>query len=209
MGPRNENLPGIGWEVALQPGPVRGSRHRKGNPARANGAPDLAIEISSRYPQGGGRIQSMEAEIENGSSAEIPGSDGDVGYGGCAPDPGVRPKRRGRVRNLSATAKKAAAHKVRLARAAARTVRESLVPVLSQSEVAEEMSRIEGRKVSRQLVELWELSAISKILDGFREERGFFVEPTEELSRLKARLETLEKKLHDPRPISRNDATLP
>ena len=151
----------------------------------------------------------MEAEIENGSSAEVPGSDGDVGYGGCAPDPGVREGRRGRVRNLSATAKKAAAQKLRVAQAAARTVREGLIPMRTQAEVAEEMSRIEGRKISRQLVELWELSALSKILDGFRAERGCFVEPTEELSRLKARLTTLEKKLHDPRSISRNDATLP
>lgn len=79
----------------------------------------------------------------------------------------------------------------------------------TQAEVAEEMSRIEGRRVSRQLVELWELSALSKILDGFREERGLFVEPTEELSRLRARMATLEKKLHDSRSIIRNDSTLP
>ena len=65
----------------------------------------------------------------------------------------------------------------------------------TQAEVAEEMSRIEGKKISRQLVELWELSALSKILDGFRAERGCFVEPTEELSRLKASLETLRQRM--------------
>lgn len=77
----------------------------------------------------------------------------------------------------------------------ARELRANLIPVRTQTETAEEMSRIFGQKVSKQLVELWEVGALTKLLDGFRAERGLFVEPTAELDRLKARLETLKRRL--------------
>jgi hypothetical protein len=40
---------------------------------------------------------------------------------------------------------------------------------------------------------LWELSALMKVLDGFRAERGLYAEPNAELDRLNAQLETLER----------------
>ncbi len=47
---------------------------------------------------------------------------------------------------------------------AARALRERLVPVRTQREVAEIMSQTEGRKVSKSNVELWEMAALDKVL---------------------------------------------
>jgi hypothetical protein len=50
----------------------------------------------------------------------------------------------------------------------ARALRSKLLPIRVRSEVAAQMSLLEGREISEQLVELWELSALRKILDGFQ-----------------------------------------
>jgi hypothetical protein len=134
----------------------------------------------------------MEAEIEDGSGPEIPGSGCDVGYGGCAPDSGVRPAER--VRNLGVRRRRkpiADADRARLN--PARGLREALIPKRTLTETASILSKEFGRPISKQLVELWELSALMKVLDGFRAERGLYAEPNAELDRLNAQLETLER----------------
>jgi len=47
---------------------------------------------------------------------------------------------------------------------AARALREQLIPVRTQREVAEIMSRTEGRRVSKSNVELWEMAALDKVI---------------------------------------------
>lgn len=75
----------------------------------------------------------------------------------------------------------------------ARGLREALIPQRTLTETAHILSKELGQRVSVQLVELWELEALMKVLDGFRAERGLFAEPNAELDRLNAQLKTLER----------------
>lgn len=54
-----------------------------------------------------------------------------------------------------------------------------------------------GRKVTKAYIELLELSALQKVLAGFRLERGLPPDPDAELKRLRLQLRKLEKILLD------------
>lgn len=73
----------------------------------------------------------------------------------------------------------------------AREVRQSLTPIRTQPEVALEMTSMFGKRVTASRIEQIELEALQKIMDAFRAEREKYVDPGEELSRLKR----LERKL--------------
>lgn len=69
--------------------------------------------------------------------------------------------------------------------AEARALREGLVPVLTQAEVAKRLS------VTKSGIEQIELRALQKVMDAFRAERELPVDPDAELQRLKI----IERKL--------------